>query len=530
MNIRTSNVEVGVEDVKDLIKATNYYLNGSEDNYLPVAMRALLKAYPDSLGIEDESYMIMFPFYDRIAIQNNFLAMQWANGFVPLIHRNVLNSKTCPVIADILTSKIIGNISIEGESDDDVKVVRNSIVDFQNKMLQLESDVLIRGEACITTNFFKDKDGNFKVSLEVYPLARYQVLKEVDDKIYDAYLFKSLFDGENSYCNYLFVEHRYYKVRNGQKVAFLEYNILKNAWVKKSQSLVKQEIKTAKLEVDDIPKNILNKLGDVQINKPIEILNLGVYRFKNTATNKLARYTDIGESQFINVTGFMQSLENTLTYQEIDKYVGRARVMVPQFSGAKNGLLQGSNKRGFNILDYSFMTPYTAETGSLDSKAPIEPIQFNLRSADWKLALEQAEAKICVRCGLSILDFDPSLATTMRTATEVNYMNDITANTVKSKRALLKNELDRLLSEIAVELNLDVKVFVVFDTTTIIDKVQNQTLILQQYQSGLISLDTAVKQLHPEWKQEEVEAELDRINLERGGTRVDDNFNTILGL
>lgn len=157
-------------------------------------------------------------------------------------------------------------------------------------------------------------------------------------------------------------------------------------------------------------------------------------------------------------------------------------------------------------------------------------MQFNLRSADWKLALEEAEAKICVRCGLSILDFDPSLTTTMRTATEVNYMNDITANTVKSKRALLKNELDRLLSEIAVELNLDVKVFVVFDPTTIIDKVQNQTLILQQYQSGLISLDTAVKQLHPEWKQEEVEAELDRINLERGGTRVDDNFNNILGL
>lgn len=118
----------------------------------------------------------------------------------------------------------------------------------------------------------------------------------------------------------------------------------------------------------------------------------------------------------------------------------------------------------------------------------------------------------------------------MRTATEVNYMNDITANTVKSKRALLKYELDRLVSDIAKQLGLEISVFVVFDNSTIVDKVQNQALILQQYQSGLISLDTAVKQLHPEWKQEEVEAELDRINLERGGTRVDDNFNNILGV
>lgn len=176
------------------------------------------------------------------------------------------------------------------------------------------------------------------------------------------------------------------------------------------------------------------------------------------------------------------------------------------------------------------MTPYLDDNGNNTNRAPIEVVQFNIRQQEWQIAIAEAESKVCIRCGLSALDYDPTLiGGVQRTATEINYLTDITANTVKEKRTLLKENLDKLVESCANLLNINIaKIFVVFDQTTIIDKVQNQALILQQYQSGLISHDTAVKQLHPEWKQEEVEAELDRINLERGGTRVDDNFNNIL--
>ena len=176
------------------------------------------------------------------------------------------------------------------------------------------------------------------------------------------------------------------------------------------------------------------------------------------------------------------------------------------------------------------MTPYLDDNGNNTNRAPIEVVQFNIRQQEWQIAIAEAESKVCIRCGLSVLDYDPTLTGgVQRTATEINYLTDITANTVKEKRTLLKENLDKLVESCANLLNINIaKIFVVFDQTTIIDKVQNQALILQQYQSVLISLDTAVKQLHPEWKQEEVEAELDRINLERGGTRVDDNFNNIL--
>lgn len=210
-------------------------------------------------------------------------------------------------------------------------------------------------------------------------------------------------------------------------------------------------------------------------------------------------------------------------------------MLLPQNGSlAVNGIFKNrlEKKRINNILtDYSFMTPYLDDNGNNTNRAPIEVVQFNIRQQEWQLAIAEAEAKVCVRCGLSVLDYDPTLSAIVRTATEVNYLNDITANTVKEKRSLLKENLDKLLESCILLLQLSItKAFVVFDPTTIIDKVQNQTLILQQYSQGLISLETAVKQLHPEWKKEEVDAELDRISLERGGTRVDDNFNSILGL
>lgn len=267
---------------------------------------------------------------------------------------------------------------------------------------------------------------------------------------------------------------------------------------------------------------------DIKINKPKELKKLGVYRFKNTEANKLAPYCDIGESQFINATGFMMALETSMTYQEIDKYIGRGRALVPQI-GDSSGLRRG--QKSTNTLDYTFMTPYQAHAGSLDAKTPVEPVQFALRVDEWKMSFENAEAKVCARCGISVLDYDPTLsASVQRTATEVNYLNDITANTVKDKRALIKDELDRMVADICQMLEIDVKAFVVFDASTIVDSTQNAANVISQYQQGLISLETAIKLLHPNWKKIEVDAEINRITQEQDSRASEGAFNSTFGV
>ena len=111
------------------------------------------------------------------------------------------------------------------------------------------------------------------------------------------------------------------------------------------------------------------------------------------------------------------------------------------------------------------MTPYLDDNGNNTNRAPIEVVQFNIRQQEWQIAIAEAESKVCIRCGLSVLDYDPTLiGGVQRTATEINYLTDITANTVKEKRTLLKENLDKLVESCANLLNINIaKIFVVFD-------------------------------------------------------------------
>lgn len=521
--------------MSDLSQDKNIYnkLGLDETSYMPLSIRRILKTYPDAMGMEDYFFMRLFPLQERVAIYNNFLANQWATGFVPMVHYQNLNSKTLPTICDKLKSKIVGNIKIEGEDETNLDYITQRIVNFRNTIGTLETFVLNRGEACVVVDEVIDDEvesleEQVKALLQVYPLTRYQLKKDALGRVYEALFYKELFNGQSQFTNYILCEHRFYKVRDGKKVPFTEFIIIQNQW-RDNLGFWNDNVKTIRLDEKDIPKNILAMIpDDIKINKPKELKKLGVYRFKNTEANKLAPYCDIGESQFINATGFMMALETSMTYQEIDKYIGRGRALVPQL-GDSSGLRRG--QKSTNTLDYTFMTPYQAHAGSLDAKTPVEPVQFALRVDEWKMSFETAEAKVCARCGISVLDYDPTLsASVQRTATEVNYLNDITANTVKDKRALIKDELDRMVADICQMLEIDVKAFVVFDASTIVDSTQNAANTISQYQQGLISLETAIKQLHPNWKKIEVDAEINRITQEQDSRASEGAFNSTFGV
>lgn len=519
----------------DLTTGTAIYnkLGLDETSYMPLSIRRVLKTLPDALGAEDDFFMQLFPLNERVAIYNNYLANQWATGFVPMFHYQNLNSKTLPTISNKLTSKIVGNLRIEGEADVELEILTSRIIDFRNKISQLTSLMLERGEVCCLVDAIEDDEEaapelKAKATLTMYPLTRYQIKKDALGRIYEGLFFNRLFDGENQMTNYLFAEHRFYKVKDGIKIPYSEFVVILNQW-DNSVSFWKNNIKQIKLEYDKLPNGIKQALGDIEINKAKPLKTLGIYRFKNTASNKLAPYTDVGESQFINATGWMQALETSMSYREIDKYIGRGRVLMPQVN-ASNGLLGGRGRED-NLLDYSYMTPYKGQTGNLDKASPVEPVQFAIRADEWKISFEEAEAKVCARCGISVLDYDPTLSvSTGRTATEINYLNDITANTVKEKRSMILEELNRMVNDIAAMLELEVKAFIMFDESTIIDTVQMQTLVIQQYANGLISLPTAVKMLHPNWKQVEVDAEVRRISVEQDNKVASAQFDSTFGV
>jgi hypothetical protein len=55
-------------------------------------------------------------------------------------------------------------------------------------------------------------------------------------------------------------------------------------------------------------------------------------------------------------------------------------------------------------------------------------------------------------------------------------------------------------------------------------------MVIQQYTQHLISLETALKMLHPNWKKAELEAEVKRINAELDSQATTAQFNNVFGV
>lgn len=491
----------------------------NESYFLPETLRSVINQRNRILGEDDTFFIRTFPYEKRIAMLNNYQASKLASGFVPSIHTNLLNAKIISAIHKKLVNKICSNVVIEGEPDKDISVVKDSIKQFSKRIKELTSYCLSRGEACLTIDN--------ELNLSVYPLARYNLELDNNGNITEAMLYKQLFDGSTKYIKYVLMEHRYLK----NDKAYLEYNVIRFEF--NNVDKMEEDLKNYKLEKTDLPASIINALNGVEINKPIEINKLGVYLVKNTEINLLNPFSNIGESQYLDVYDDSVALDTTFTYKEIDKYLGRGRVLVPSLQQTLPQSIQISSDgkiakkvsyNKHNNFDYTFMQPYE-NLNSMNNAHP-QSMQFNLRTAEWLADKNDLVVEICTKCGLSIFDYNPTFSTGARTAREIDELSDITAQTVNEKRGYLTIAINEMLKDICDMLGRsDLSLFIKWDKSTIVNTASNIELVINKYQQGLISKRTALKDLNPNWNDAEIDAELERINSETDNKNADVLFN-----
>ena len=491
----------------------------NESYFLPQTLREVINQRNSIIGEDDTFFIRTFPYEKRIAMLNNYQASKLASGFIPKVHSNLLNSKIVSAIHKKLVNKICSNVEIEGEPDKDISLVLNSVKKFSKSVKELTSYCLSRGEACLTI------DNEFNLS--VYPLARYNLEFDNDGNVIEAELYKQLFDGSTNYIKYVLLEHRFAK----NDKYYYEYNVVRFDYHKLND--ITEDLTKYKLNKEDLPPQISQALNGVEINKPIEIKKLGVYLVKNTEINLLNPFSDIGESQYLDVYDDSVALDTTFTYKEIDKYLGRGRVLVPSLQQALPQSIQISsdgkiakkvsyNKN--NSFDYTFMQPYE-NLNSMNNAHP-QSMQFNLRTAEWLADKNDLVVEICTKCGLSVFDYNPTFSTGARTAREIDELSDITAQTVNEKRGYLTVAINEMLKDICDILGRsDLSLFVKWDKSTIVNTASNIELVINKYQQGLISRKTALKDLNPNWNDAEIDAELERINSETDNKNADVVFN-----
>lgn len=467
-----------------------------------------------------EDYLNLFEGIELEALRNNMKASEMATGFIRDVHYRNLMSGLAPTLLERLVGKIANKVYIEESTTEEETTNTTTLKDkFSNAKLssilkKSFSFSISTGRAINVVDFTNDN-----VVVRTFDIFRTK-LNKINDELKDAYFYLDVKNGR-PLEKYFLMEHRYF---NGDNQPCKRYELIFMRWNN-------QDLAPAEVVAFDKVENIPDKMKEYYKAKGFTFLHeyilegfndsLGVFEINNTAVNLLYPYVDVPTSQYQYIQDLLLEYDTTRTYKEIDKHLGRGRVVRPehmQSFGAGVGnvhnvaamILPRNQAKGEDDMLFT-----TYPSTKLEDNKPLS-IQFDLRTEQWRNEISGLVGDICSAFGLSIVDYDPRLLQTgQRTDDEINAMTDITRSTVEEKRELATESINEMLKLIARLYNVNDNVFIRWSLSSILNPTKNNALISTQLQNGTISHEEAVKRANPDYTSKELQEELKRINADK---------------
>ncbi|MGJ9487111.1 hypothetical protein ACRQFN_02275 [Actinotignum sp. GS-2025e] len=229
----------------------------------------------------------------------------------------------------------------------------------------------------------------------------------------------------------------------------------------------------------------------------------------NRAWRDIPGGASLGRSDFAGVEGLFDALDETWTSWIRDLRLGRARLVV-----SKDVLEPGRPGSGASFdLDREVFTPLDGILPTRDSGLPIEPVQFAIRVTEHAQTADALVSEIIRATGYSENTFGDRTGDTDITATEIRARERRTLTTRGKKIRLEKIGVlalvEKMLTLDGIEAPDDLAVE--FEET-----VHESTSERAQTASLLRSADAAsrytrVKLVNPDWDDEQVAAEMQRM-------------------
>ena len=275
------------------------------------------------------------------------------------------------------------------------------------------------------------------------------------------------------------------------------------------------------LNWEDLPKeikdSIIDAYGTIRLNIPqkLPFIDLGVDMFKWTSFISNLPQLPYGESVIAKIQAYLFEYDFVNSAMNTDVYLGRGRVMIPKSlqSPTRQGV-QGSVTGGYNQgLDSFIFTK--VDYASTEDKKP-EAIQFDLRSTDWVTTRNNLLESIATAIGISPSTIASYLNdNSNRTAREISSEESATALFVENRRKLFSSPINKLIKRILLFYGFTDCVVAKFSKSG----QTNTTLVTENtisaYNARLMSQYQAVKNINPDMSEEELQAEIDRINEEQ---------------
>jgi A118 family predicted phage portal protein len=231
--------------------------------------------------------------------------------------------------------------------------------------------------------------------------------------------------------------------------------------------------------------------------------------------------THLGRSDLDGVEPLMDALDETYASWMRDIRLGKARIMIAKSLLENLGPGQGS----FFNADQEAYSPVNALMASGSSGGQtnlgIESVQFKIRYAEHKATAQQLVENILRTSGYSTQTFGEGDTGNVRTATEVEQRERRSLLTRDRKLRLwrpgIADVVEKLLAVDAVIFNSGVTP--ARPDVHFANGVQETPLALSQtalalFQAESASLEVRVAMVHPDWNDEQVQAEVVKINAE----------------
>jgi hypothetical protein len=392
--------------------------------------------------------------------------LQWADGFVPFIHGGqygLLSTGIGTNIVDLVTDKVVGSglmyknarkpqaIKLNNEG----KPVGEALdfftgefelkSDFANKVKQAIKYAYAGGFSILKLNV---NDGNLWV--DSLRADRFYLDITQSGKIRRCISVLSFYNdmtADNTQGKkYGLVEERYYAKIGmfSTEIPVIEYKIYDSS----VQIQYFDSIKTNYIAWEQLPGNVRKafkeEYGNIKLNKP-QALNgftdLGVYLFKGSSDISNVPQIALGESILANITTYLYEYDHCNTAFNTDIYLAKGRVLLPKYMQKANS--NNGSASGFDDFIFTKM-----ESANPEEQKP-EPVQFNLRSSEWKETRNYILE--CIASGIKVSA--SSLAThlqggSMRTAREVSAEEDATTLFVENARMRFTPVINKAIAQV----------------------------------------------------------------------------------
>jgi hypothetical protein len=258
----------------------------------------------------------------------------------------------------------------------------------------------------------------------------------------------------------------------------------------------------------------INKIEEVAVLNLQDIIipinDLGVVYIPNLKPNLMYPLSPLGRADCEGLISLLDSLDETFSSWIRDLRLGMARIFVDS---------EILRKGKFDVYNEVYLKiDLTQNKLANVNYKPIEPLQFQIRVNEHKETALTLMREVTTRAGYAPQSFGMDIEGRAESGTALNIMQGKSLLTRKKKIKYWQDGLEELFWQLQEfdrvfyngDKEVDFNVTFPSEVKTSLEQTSNTIRNLRQVQ--LLSNYTSLKLLFPEWSEEEIQAEIDRMN------------------